>query len=51
MAPESGRDPEALIRLADRAMYDAKIDGGDRVVFRSALGEYAARPGSEGLAK
>jgi|GEM_PF-943200 len=33
MAPDHGRDPEWLMRLADRAMYDAKIDGGDRVVF------------------
>ena len=33
MAPEHGRDPEWLMRLADRAMYDAKVEGGDRVVF------------------
>jgi diguanylate cyclase (GGDEF)-like protein/PAS domain S-box-containing protein len=33
MAPEHGRDPEWLMRLADRAMYDAKIDGGNRVMF------------------
>ena len=33
MAPEHGSDPEWLMRLADRAMYDAKIGGGDRVVF------------------
>jgi diguanylate cyclase (GGDEF)-like protein/PAS domain S-box-containing protein len=33
MAPEHGSDPEWLMRVADRAMYDAKLDGGDRVVF------------------
>jgi diguanylate cyclase (GGDEF)-like protein/PAS domain S-box-containing protein len=33
MAPEHGREPEWLMRLADRAMYDAKVEGGDRVVF------------------
>ncbi len=33
IAPEHGRDPEWLMRLADRAMYDAKLDGGDRVMF------------------
>jgi len=39
LAPEHGRDPEWLMRLADRAMYDAKVKGGDRVVFsRSATG-------------
>jgi len=39
MAPEHGSDPEWLMRLADRAMYDAKVEGGDRVVFsRSTTG-------------
>ncbi len=36
LAPEHGSDPEWLMRMADRAMYDAKIDGGNRVVFSSA---------------
>ena len=52
MAPEHGSDPEWLMRLADRAMYDAKVDGGDRVVFsgasalRGAFAEQAARRAS-----
>jgi diguanylate cyclase (GGDEF)-like protein len=33
IAPEHGSDPEWLMRVADRAMYDAKLEGGDRVVF------------------
>ncbi|HEX4583191.1 MAG TPA: diguanylate cyclase [Burkholderiaceae bacterium] len=41
MAPEHGRDPEGLMRLADRAMYDAKVDGGDRVMFAGTLSSFA----------
>jgi diguanylate cyclase (GGDEF)-like protein/PAS domain S-box-containing protein len=33
LAPEHGCEPEWLMRLADRAMYDAKVEGGNRVVF------------------
>jgi diguanylate cyclase (GGDEF)-like protein/PAS domain S-box-containing protein len=40
MAPDHGREPEWLMRLADRAMYDAKLSGGDRVVFSGAANEY-----------
>jgi diguanylate cyclase (GGDEF)-like protein len=36
IAPEHGSDPEWLMRVADRAMYDAKLEGGDRVVFSPA---------------
>jgi diguanylate cyclase (GGDEF)-like protein/PAS domain S-box-containing protein len=48
MAPEHGRDPEWLMRLADRAMYDAKVGGGDRVVFSgsSSYSDQAARRAS-----
>jgi diguanylate cyclase (GGDEF)-like protein/PAS domain S-box-containing protein len=48
MAPDHGRDPEWLMRLADRAMYDAKMEGGDRVVFsgQSAYPDPAARRAS-----
>jgi diguanylate cyclase (GGDEF)-like protein len=52
MAPENGRDPEWLMRLADRAMYDAKVEGGDRVVFcrsadtRGAFADQATRRAS-----
>jgi len=47
MAPEHGRDPEWLMRLADRAMYDAKVEGGDRVVFSANSNGHLAftRPG------
>lgn len=34
-APEQGRDPGWLLHLADRAMYDAKMAGGNRAVFAS----------------
>ncbi len=37
MAPEHGCEPEWLMRMADRAMYDAKVDGGDRVVFSRSV--------------
>ncbi|MBV8209387.1 MAG: diguanylate cyclase [Burkholderiaceae bacterium] len=40
MAPEHGDEPQWLMRLADRAMYDAKMEGGNRVVF-SAGGAFA----------
>jgi len=50
IAPEDGREPEWLMRLADRAMYDAKIEGGDRVVFSGrssgAFADQAARRAS-----
>jgi len=50
MAPEHGSDPEWLMRVADRAMYDAKLEGGDRVVFSpvgtGAFAETAARRAS-----
>jgi diguanylate cyclase (GGDEF)-like protein/PAS domain S-box-containing protein len=36
MAPDHGSDPEWLMRLADRAMYDAKVEGGGRVVFSTS---------------
>jgi diguanylate cyclase (GGDEF)-like protein len=42
MAPEHGSDPEWLMRLADRAMYDAKVDGGDRVVFSGSSAVHAS---------
>jgi diguanylate cyclase (GGDEF)-like protein len=44
MAPEHGRDPEWLMRLADRAMYDAKIDGGNRAMFSGSAASREAFP-------
>jgi diguanylate cyclase (GGDEF)-like protein/PAS domain S-box-containing protein len=52
MAPEHGSEPEWLMRLADRAMYDAKVEGGDRFVFSGrgtvsgAFADQAARRAS-----
>lgn len=34
--PEQGRQPDALLHAADFALYRAKKDGGDRVVWRAA---------------
>ena len=36
--PESAREPEALMRLADEAMYRAKRAGGGRICLRDASG-------------
>jgi diguanylate cyclase (GGDEF)-like protein len=46
MAPEHGSDPEWLMRVADRAMYDAKLDGGNRVVFSPTGTSVFADPGA-----
>jgi diguanylate cyclase (GGDEF)-like protein len=36
MASESGSDPTALLSMADRAMYEAKMAGGNQAVFAAA---------------
>jgi diguanylate cyclase (GGDEF)-like protein len=43
VATESGRDPTALLSLADRAMYEAKTSGGNQAVFAPS-GELATTP-------
>ncbi len=56
MASESGRDPIALLSLADRAMYEAKSAGGNQAVFAPTPSELVAAaasieilPGASGL--
>lgn len=43
MFPESGDDPETLIRCADYAMYDAKRAGRDKVMAYAAPAQEVAR--------
>ena len=54
VAGESGRDPTALLSLADRAMYEAKAAGGNQAVFAAAPDlpppALADAPGQQGSA-